>query len=83
MGRRYEQLSPEDRCTIARMRESGKTVRQIAASMDRAAGAISWKQEGTAGGAARLRRRSGPVARRRVSRLMRRAVPGNRKMSRL
>ena len=41
MGRSYEQLSLEERCTLARMRESGQTIRQIAASMDRAASTIS------------------------------------------
>ncbi|HET8563407.1 MAG TPA: IS30 family transposase [Candidatus Binatia bacterium] len=41
MGRRYEQLSLEQRCTIARHREAGKTIRQIAAAMDRAPSTIA------------------------------------------
>ena len=36
MGQRYEQLSLEERCTIARERQTGKTIRQIAAALDRA-----------------------------------------------
>ena len=35
MGQKYKQLSLEDRCTIARLSEAGKTIRQIAAVMDR------------------------------------------------
>ena len=41
MGQKYEQLSLEDRCTIARLREAGKTIRQIAAVMDRQASTIA------------------------------------------
>jgi transposase, IS30 family len=41
MGRRYEQLSLEQRCTIARHRQAGKTIRQIAAVMDRAPSTIA------------------------------------------
>jgi len=40
MGRHYEQLSLEDRCTIARYCEAGQTIRQIAAIMDRAPSTI-------------------------------------------
>lgn len=36
MGRHYEQLSLEERCSIARHSEAGKTIRQIAATLDRA-----------------------------------------------
>lgn len=41
MGQRYEQLSLEQRCTIARYRQAGKTIRQIAAAMDRAPSTIT------------------------------------------
>jgi transposase, IS30 family len=40
MGQRYEQLSLEQRCTIARLSEAGQTIRQIAAAMDRAPSTI-------------------------------------------
>src|SRR5215813_5167240 len=40
MGRQYEHLSLEQRCTIARYSEAGKTIRQIAAAMDRAPSTI-------------------------------------------
>lgn len=35
MGQKYGQLSLDDRCIIARLSEAGKTIRQIAAAMDR------------------------------------------------
>jgi IS30 family transposase len=35
MGRSYKQLSLEERCTIARLREGGQSLRQIAAALDR------------------------------------------------
>ena len=41
MGRRYEQLSLEERCTLSRLKQAGKTVRQIAAIMDRAPSTIT------------------------------------------
>jgi IS30 family transposase len=41
MGRRYEQLSLEERCTLSRLKQAGKTVRQIAAIMDRAPSTIA------------------------------------------
>jgi len=41
MGQRYGQLSLEQRCTIARHRQAGKTIRQIAAAMDRAPSTIA------------------------------------------
>lgn len=41
MGRRYEQLSLEDRCTIARLQAEGRSIRQIAAALDRAPSTIS------------------------------------------
>src|SRR5262249_25447807 len=40
MGQQYAQLSLEDRCTIARAREAGQTIRQIAAALDRAPSTI-------------------------------------------
>ena len=41
MGQKYEQLSLEQRCTIARHRQAGKTIRQIATAMDRAPSTIA------------------------------------------
>jgi IS30 family transposase len=41
MGRRYEQLSLEDRCEIARLSANGGSVRQIAAALDRSPSTIS------------------------------------------
>jgi IS30 family transposase len=41
MGRRYEQLSLEDRCEIARLQGAGRSVRQIAAALDRSASTIA------------------------------------------
>ncbi len=41
MGRRYKQLSLEDRCTIARLQADGRSVRQIAAALDRPPSTIS------------------------------------------
>src|SRR5918911_352089 len=41
MGDKYEQLSLEERCTIARLREAGQSLRQIAAALDRSPSAIS------------------------------------------
>lgn len=41
MGQQYEQLSLEDRCTISGLRQAGKTVRQIAAALDRAPSTIT------------------------------------------
>ena len=41
MGQNYGQLSLEQRCTIARHRQAGKTIRQIAAAMDRAPSTIA------------------------------------------
>ena len=40
MGQNYGQLSLEQRCTIARHRQAGKTIRQMAAAMDRAPSTI-------------------------------------------
>jgi IS30 family transposase len=41
MGHRYEQLSLEERCAIARLREAGQTLRQNAAALDRPPSTIS------------------------------------------
>ena len=41
MVRCYRQLSYEERCTIARLREAGRSLRQIAAAVDRPASTIS------------------------------------------
>jgi hypothetical protein len=41
MGRKYEQLSLEDRCTIARLQAEGRSIRHIAAAVDRAPSTVS------------------------------------------
>ena len=41
MGRQYEQLSLDDRCEIARLQADGCSVRQIAATLDRAPSTIT------------------------------------------
>ena len=41
MGQRYAQFSLEERCTLSRLKQAGKTVRQIAAAMDRAPSTIA------------------------------------------
>ena len=41
MGQAYEQLSFEERCEIAELRRTGRSVRQIAAALDRAPSSIS------------------------------------------
>lgn len=41
MGGGYEQLSLEDRCEIARLQAEGRSIRQIAANLDRAPSTIS------------------------------------------
>jgi len=41
MGQNYEQLSLEERCTLSRLRQAGKAIRQIAATMDRAPSTIT------------------------------------------
>ena len=40
MGRCYKQFSLEERCTLSRLSKAGKTIRQIAATMDRAPSTI-------------------------------------------
>jgi len=41
MGDRYRQLTLEERCTIARLREAGQSIHQIAAGLDRSPSTIS------------------------------------------
>jgi transposase, IS30 family len=41
MGRKYGQLSLEDRCTISRLQVEGRSIRQIAAALDRAPSTIA------------------------------------------
>ena len=41
MGKKYEQLSLEERCTLSRLSQAGTTKRQIAAAMDRAPSTIT------------------------------------------
>jgi len=41
MGDRYRQLTLEERCTIAQLREAGRSIRQIAAALDREPSTIS------------------------------------------
>jgi IS30 family transposase len=41
MGRSYAQLSLEDRCTISRLQADGRSIRQIAAALDRAPSTIA------------------------------------------
>jgi IS30 family transposase len=41
MGRRYKQLSLDDRCEIARLQANGRSIRQIAAALDRAPSSIA------------------------------------------
>ena len=41
MGTRYQQLSLEDRCEIARLHAQGSSLRQIAAALDRAPSTVS------------------------------------------
>jgi len=40
MGQEYKQLSLEERCTLSRLSQAGKTIRQIAAALDRAPSTI-------------------------------------------
>ena len=41
MGQCYEQFSLEERCMLSQLSQAGKTVRQIAAAMDRAPSTIA------------------------------------------
>ena len=49
MGRRYRQLSLEERCEIARLQAEGRSIRQIAADLDRPASTISRELKRNAG----------------------------------
>jgi IS30 family transposase len=49
MGDRYDQLSLEERCTIARLREAGQSIRQVAAAVDRPPSTISRELKRNAG----------------------------------
>ena len=52
MGRRYDQLSLEERCTVARLQAEGRSVRQIAADLHRAPSTISRELKRNRGGKA-------------------------------
>jgi IS30 family transposase len=41
MGKKYEQITLEERCTIARLRQAGQSIRQIAAALDRSPSSVS------------------------------------------
>lgn len=41
MGRKYKQLSLEERCEIAHLQAEGRSVRQMAAALDRPPSTIS------------------------------------------
>ena len=41
MGKKYEQITLEERCTIARLRQAGQSIRQIAATLDRSPSSLS------------------------------------------
>jgi IS30 family transposase len=49
MGQSYDHLSLEDRCTIARLQAEGRSIRQIAAAVDRSPSTITreLKRNGT------------------------------------
>ena len=49
MGERYRQLSLEERCAIARLREAGQSLQQIAAALDRSPSTISRELKRNAG----------------------------------
>ena len=41
MGRHYDQVTLDERCTIARLRQAGQSIRQIATALDRSPSSIS------------------------------------------
>ena len=41
MGKHYEQVTIEERCAIARLQAEGRSVRQIAATLDRAPSTVA------------------------------------------
>jgi IS30 family transposase len=49
MGRSYEQLSHEERCRIAELRREGRSLRQIAAALDRSPSSITRELKRNAG----------------------------------
>jgi IS30 family transposase len=49
MGFRYDQLTHEDRCEIAELRRAGRSIRQIAAALDRSPSSISRELKRNAG----------------------------------
>jgi IS30 family transposase len=49
MGTRYAQLSIEDRCRIASLQEQGRSIRQIAAALDRAPSTVAREIKRNAG----------------------------------
>jgi transposase, IS30 family len=49
MGQSYEQLSLEERCAIARLREAGQSIRQIAAALDRPPSTVSREMKRNSG----------------------------------
>ena len=49
MGKKYKQFSLEERCTLSRLSQTGKTKRQIAAAMDRAPSTITRELERNSG----------------------------------
>jgi IS30 family transposase len=49
MGRKYEQLSLEERCEIARLQADGRSIRHIAAALDRAPSTIAREVRRNAG----------------------------------
>ena len=70
MGKRYRQVTIEERCEIARLQAEGRSIRQIAADLDRSASTVAreLKRNGSRSGGcqpmyadqrARARRRSG------------------------
>jgi IS30 family transposase len=49
MDRRYDQLSLEDRCSIASLHSAGRSIRQIAAALDRSPSTVSRELKRNAG----------------------------------
>jgi transposase, IS30 family len=50
MGKRYKQFSLEERCEIARLQADGKSIRQMAATLGRAASSVSRELRRNSGG---------------------------------
>jgi IS30 family transposase len=55
MGEQYEQLTLDERCTIARLHEDGQSIRQIAAALDRSPSTVSRELKRNAGAQANYR----------------------------